>query len=176
MRKVAFSCLFAALVVAVAPPAAAAPPERGSDQFSGTGVPFFPCTELGYDFDVLVDFLSRERYTIWRDAEGNITRIKVHIACQGTIYPDNDPTNRNTGSSPTNITIDFEAQTFRISGQEFRNVMRGEGRVAHASGTIVIPIEVTDPIAGEFDFAGEPIHVGGPHPAFDEIPWCEMFD
>jgi hypothetical protein len=176
MHRVASSCLSTALVLTVSSPAFAAPPERGTEQFTGKGVPFFPCTELGHEFDVLIDFISRERYKIWRDTQGRITRIKAHVAGEGTIYPTNDPTNRNTGSSPTNITIDFEAQTLRISGQEFRNVVPGEGRVAHSSGTIVIPIDVTDRVAGDFEFAGGPVHVGGPHPDFDEIPWCEMFD
>ncbi len=113
--------------------------------------------------------------TTWRDADGDITRIKVHSLGAGTIYPDTDPTNRNTGSGPINITVDFLKETFTISGQEFRNNLPGEGRVAHSSGTITFAIEVLDRETGDFEVIGEPLRVGGPHPDFEDIPWCEIF-
>ena len=92
--------------------------------------------QFGYDFDVLVDFFGSDTVKTWRDSEGDVTRIKIHDYGTGTIYPDTDPTNRETGSGPINITIDFLKETYTISGQESHNNIPGEGRVAHQSGTI----------------------------------------
>ena len=164
-----------ALVLLLAAPAHSAKPVREVFPFEGTGFPFFPCTEFGYDFDILVDFVGSDAVTTWRDADGDVTRIKVHSLGAGTIYPDTDPTNRNTGSGPVNITVDFLKETFTISGQQFRNILPGEGRVAHSSGTITFAIEVLDRQTGDFEVIGEPLHVGGPHPDFEDIPWCEIF-
>ena len=61
-----------------------------------------------------------------------------------------DPTKTETGSSPQNITVDFLAETFTISGMQLHNNIPGEGRVAHETGTITFPIEVIDPETGEF--------------------------
>jgi hypothetical protein len=56
--------------------------------------------KFGYDFDILVDFAGSEAVTTWRDADGNVTRIRVHSLGAGTIYPDTDPTDRETGQGP----------------------------------------------------------------------------
>jgi hypothetical protein len=130
---------------------------------------------LGYDFDILVDFAGSDAVTTWRDADGEITRIRVHDYGAGTIYPDNDPSARVTGAGPMNITVDFVKETYTVSGQQFHNTIPGEGRVAHASGTITFAIKVLDRQAGDFEVIGDPLHVGGPHPDFDEIPWCQIF-
>ena len=165
----------ALLLLLSAAPAHAAKPEREVVPFEGTGFPFFPCSEFGYDFDILVDFFGSDTVTTWRDSEGNVTRIKIHDYGTGTIYPDTDPTNRETGSGPINITIDFLKETYTISGQESHNNIPGEGRVAHQSGTITFRIEVLDRQTGEFEVVGDPLHVGGPHPGFENISWCEIF-
>ena len=75
------------LLLLSAVPAHAAKPEREVAPFEGTGFPFFPCSEFGYDFDVLVDFVQTDAVTTWRDSDGNITRIKVHAYGTGTIAP-----------------------------------------------------------------------------------------
>ena len=82
----------AAAGVAAVVVAHAAKPEREVVPFEGTGFPFFPCSEFGYDFDILVDFFGSDTVTSWRDSEGNVTRIKIHDYGTGTIYPDTDPT------------------------------------------------------------------------------------
>jgi hypothetical protein len=154
-------------------PAQAEPPARDLDEYSGTGALFFPCTTLGYDFDILVDFFGSARITTFRGADGNITMIKVHDYGTGTIYPTNDPDNRITGAGPTNVTVDFVNETFTLAGQQAHNNIPGEGRVAHVSGTITFAIDVTDAQAGEWeDVDAPPLHVGGPH---DEPGWCEIF-
>ena len=126
----------ALLLLLLSAPSQAAKPEREVVPFEGTRFPFFPCSEFGYDFDILVDFFGSDTVTTWRDSEGNITRIKVHDYGTGTIYPDTDPTNRETGSGPINITVDFLKETYTLSGQRSHNNVPGEGRVAHQSGTI----------------------------------------
>ena len=120
----------ALLLLLLSAPSQAAKPEREVVPFEGTRFPFFPCSEFGYDFDILVDFFGSDTVTTWRDSEGNITRIKVHDYGTGTIYPDTDPTNRETGSGPINITVDFLKETYTLSGQESHNNVPGEGRVA----------------------------------------------
>jgi hypothetical protein len=175
-RRISVAAATALLLLLLSGVAAhAAKPEREVVPFEGTGEPFFPCSEFGYDFDILVDFFGSNTMTTWRDAEGNVTRIKIHGYGTGTIYPDNDPTNRETGSSPTNITVDFLKETYTISGQELHNNIPGEGRVAQQVGTITWAIEVLDRQAGEYEVVGDPLHVGGPHPGFENIPWCEIF-
>ncbi len=42
-----------ALVLLLAAPAHSAKPVREVSAFEGTAFPFFPCTEFGYDFDIL---------------------------------------------------------------------------------------------------------------------------
>jgi hypothetical protein len=159
------------LLLPLAAPAHGAGPVREVFTFEGTGAPFFSCG----DFEILVDFEGRDVLTTWRDENGDITRLVLHSHGSGTIYPDNDPTNRNTGSGPLKGTVDFIDETVRLTGQEFRNVVRGEGRVAHDSGTRTWRIEVIDRQTGEFEIVGDTIHAGGPHPAFEDIPWCEIF-
>ena len=75
------------LLLLLASPAHAAKPVREVIPFQGTGFPFFPCTEFGYDFDILVDFAGSDAVTTWRDADDNVTRIKVHSLGAGTIIP-----------------------------------------------------------------------------------------
>lgn len=86
----------------------------------------------------------------WRDSAGNVTRIKIHSYGTGTLVNQDEPTKTETGSSPQNITVDFRAETFTISGMQLHNNIPGEGRVAQDTGTITFPIEVIDPEAGEF--------------------------
>ena len=165
----------ALLLLLSAAPSQAAKPEREVLPFEGTGFPFFPRSEFGYDFDILVDFFGSDTVTTWRDSEGNITRIKVHSYGTGTTIPTPIRPTGKPGRALTNITVDFLEETFTISGQENHNNVPGEGRVAHQSGTITFRIEVLVRQTGDFEVVGDPLHVGGPHPGFENIPWCEIF-
>ena len=40
------------------------------------------------------------------------------------------------------------------------------------------PIEVfdpTDPFGWDFVEGADPLHVGGPHPGSEQVPWCAIF-
>ena len=153
--------------------AQSAPPEKEIFPFEGSIVDFIECPEQG--FNIRIDFFGIEVYKTWRDADGNVTRIKIHSYGTGTLVNQEDPTKTETGSSPRNITVDFLAETFTVSGMDAHNNIPGEGRVAQDTGTITFPIEVTDRQAGEFTVDFETvIRSGGKHPEF--IDWCSMVD
>jgi hypothetical protein len=161
--------------------AQASKPERYVFEFADT-VPFG-----GIECDgvpILVDFVDRHIVQVWRDAEGRITLVKDHAKGEGTIYPEGDRSNSDTGRGSQTITIDFVNETFTRTGNGLHNNVPGLGRVAHESGTVTERINVLDD-TGEFDYDTlfdrfefldeEPVHIAGPHPDFFEIDWCSIF-
>jgi len=110
-----------------------------------------------------------------RDNTGNVTRMKIHSYGSGTLVNQEDETKTETGSSPSNITVDFLARTFTVSGMQLHNNIPGEGRVAQDTGTITFPIEVSDAKAGEYTVDFDLVlRSGGKHPEF--VDWCSMVD
>lgn len=163
----------AAVLISLGGPAAAAGPEKESFPFQGSIEDWVECPEQG--FNIRIDFSGIDVVKTWRDAAGNVTRIKIHSYGSGTLVNQEDPTKTETGSSPTNITVDFLARTFTISGMPLHNNIPGEGRVAHETGTITYPIEVIDPKTGEYDVDFSVVlRAGGKHPEF--VDWCSMVD
>jgi len=162
----------AALLCCVAT-AQAAGPEKEVFPFEGSIEDWVECPDQG--FNIRIDFFGIDVVKTWRDSAGNVTRIKIHSYGTGTLVNQNDPTKTETGSSPTNITVDFQAETFTVSGMPLHNNIPGEGRVAHETGTITYPIEIIDRQAGEFEVNFEVVlRSGGKHPEF--VDWCSMVD
>ena len=160
-----------AILLACGASAQAAGPETETFPFEGSEV--IECPEQG--FDIRIDFFGSEVVKTWRDSAGNVTRIKIHSYATGTLVNTSDPTKTETGSSPINITVDFLAETFTVSGMSLHNNIPGEGRVAHETGTITYPIEVIDRTTGEFEVDFNVVlHSGGKHPEF--VDWCSMVD
>jgi hypothetical protein len=162
-----------AILLSCGASAQAAGPEKEIFPFEGSFEPFVECPEQG--FNIRIDFFGIDVEKTWRDSAGNVTRIKIHSYGTGTLVNTSDPTKTETGSSPTNITVDFLAETFTVSGIPSHNNIPGEGRVAHETGTITFPIEVIDRTTGEFevDFVVV-LRSGGKHPEF--VDWCSMVD
>ena len=160
-----------AVLLSAGTPAQAAGPEKEIFPFEGSLENFIECPEQG--FNIRIDFFGIDVQKTWRDAAGNVTRIKIHSYGTGTLVNQEDTTKTETGSSPQNITVDFLAETFTISGMQAHNNIPGEGRVAQDTGTITFPIEVTDPQAGDFVVDFETVlRSGGKHP--ESIDWCSM--
>jgi hypothetical protein len=154
-------------------PAQAAGPEREVLPFAGSITDWVECPDQG--FNIRIEFFGVDVVKTWRDSEGNVTRIKIHSRGTGTLVNQSDPTKTETGSSPTNITVDFEAETFTVSGMPLHNNIPGEGRVAHETGTITFPIEVIDRQTGDFNVNFDVVlRSGGKHPVF--VDWCSMVD
>jgi hypothetical protein len=153
--------------------AQAAGPVKEIFPFEGSIEDWVECPDQG--FNIRIDFFGVDVVKTWRDSEGNVTRIKIHSYGTGTLVNQDDPTKTETGSSPTNITVDFQAETFIVSGMPLHNNIPGEGRVAHETGTITFPIEVIDRQTGEFEVDFDVVlRSGGKHPEF--VDWCSMVD
>ena len=104
-------------------------------------------------------------YKTWRDAAGDVAGSSSIAMEPGTLVNQEDTTKTETGSSPQNITADFLAETFTVSGMQAHNNIPGEGRVGQDTGTITFPIEVIDAQTGEFTVDFETvIRSGGNHP------------
>ena len=166
-----FAIAVAAVLLSCGASAQAAGPEKETFPFEGSFEPFVECQ----GFDIRIDFFGIDVVKTWRDSAGNVTRIKIHSYGTGTLVNTSDPTKTETGSSPTNITVDFLAETFTVSGMPLHNNIPGEGRVAHETGTITFPIEVIDRATGEFEVNFDVVlRSGGKHPEF--VDWCSMVD
>ena len=162
-----------AVLLSAAIPAQAAGPDKESFPFDGSIVDWVRCPDQG--FNIRIDFSGLDVVKTWRDGAGNVTRIKIHSYSAGTLVNQKDTTKTETGSSPTNITVDFEARTFTVSGMQLHNNIPGEGRVAQDTGTLTHPIEVTDPKLGEFEVNFDVVlRSGGQHPT--SVDWCSMVD
>ena len=165
--------LATSLVLALAPSAAADGPERGTFPFEGAIEDWVECPDQG--FNIRLEFAGVDKALQWRDDEGNVTLLKVHSHGAGTLVNQSDPSKTLTGSGPTNITVDYLAETFTVSGISAHNNIPGEGRVAHESGTITHPIDVVDLQTGAFEIDFDVVlHSGGKHPDF--VDWCSMVD
>lgn len=161
------------LLLALATPARAAGPEKGTFPFEGTIEDWVECPEQG--FNIRLEFSGVDMAKLWRDGEGNVTLLKIHSYGSGTLVNQSDPSKTLTGSGPTNITVDYLAETFSVSGTALHNNIPGEGRTAHESGTITHPIEVLDRQTGAFDIDFSVVlRSGGKHPEF--VDWCSMVD
>jgi hypothetical protein len=168
-----FAMAAVAILLSCGASAQAAGPEKEIFPFEGSFEPFVECPEQG--FNIRIDFFGIDVVKTWRDSAGNVTRIKIHSYGTGTLVNTSDPTKTETGSSPTNITVDFLAETFTVSGMPLHNNIPGEGRVAHETGTITFPIEVIDRTTGEFEVDFDVVlRSGGKHPEF--VDWCSMVD
>ena len=143
-----FAMAAVAILLSCGASAQAAGPEKEIFPFEGSDENWVECPEQG--FNIRIDFFGIDVVKTWRDSAGNVTRIKIHSHGAGTLVNQNDSTKTETGSSPQNITVDFLAETFPISGMQLHNNIPGEGRVAHDTGTITFPIEVIDRQTGEF--------------------------
>ena len=168
-----FAAAAVAVLMSFGASAQAAGPEKEIFPFEGSVEDWVECPEQG--FNIRIDFFGVEVVKTWRDSAGNVTRIKMHSYGTGTLVNQEDQTKTETGSSPQNITVDFRAETFTISGMQLHNNIPGEGRVAQDTGTITFPIEVIDPEAGEFTVDFDTVlRSGGKHPEF--VDWCSMVD
>lgn len=168
-----FAAAAVAVLMSLGASAQAAGPQKETFPFEGSVVNWVECPEQG--FNIRIDFSGVDVVKTWRDQAGNVTRIKIHSYGAGTLVNQSDPTKTETGSSPTNITVDFRAETFTVSGMPLHNNIPGEGRVAHETGTITFPIEITDRRSGEFEVNFDVvIRAGGKHPEF--VDWCSMVD
>ena len=170
----------AALALAAAGAASADKPTVQPYSFEGSGI-FQEGCPGGYD--VLIEFSGHGRTTFFRDASGQIVRIADWAKGEGTIINSEDPTKRNTGSSPSIWEWDLKNMTFTIRGMSNRNVMPGEGLVALDAGVIVWELTSitfgTDPETGDiiWDFeVGDVIRSGGKHPEWlgEGIDWCSI--
>ena len=179
-RRIPRVLLTAVVALAAAAPASADRPTVQPYTFEGDGVFAEDCPG-GYD--VLIEFSGRGRTTFFRDSTGEIVRIADWAKGEGTIINSEDPTRRNTGSSPSVWEWDLENMTFTIRGMSNRNVAPGEGRVAQDNGIIVWELTSisfgTDPETGNitWDFeVGDVLRSGGPHPEWlgDGIDWCAI--
>jgi hypothetical protein len=167
-----FATAAVALLCCIAP-AQAAGPEKEIFPFEGSIEDWVECPDQG--FNIRIEFFGVDVVKTWRDSAGNVTRIKIHSYGTGTLVNQDDPTKTETGSSPTNITVDFTNETFTVSGMPLHNNIPGEGRVAHETGTITYPIEIIDRQAGEFEVNFEVVlRSGGKHPEF--VDWCSTVD
>ncbi len=161
------------LLLALAPSAAAAGPEKGIFPFEGTIEDWVECPDQG--FNIRLEFFGVDRAKQWRDGDGNVTLLKLHSYGSGTLVNQADPSKTLTGSGPTNITVDYLAETFTVSGTALHNNIPGEGRTAHESGTITHPIEAVDRQTGAFEIDFDVVlRSGGKHPEF--VDWCSMVD
>jgi len=167
-----FATAAVALLCCVAP-AQAAGPEKEIFPFEASIEDWVECPDQG--FNIRIEFFGVDVVKTWRDSAGNVTRIKIHSYGTGTLVNQSDPTKTETGSSPTNITVDFTNETFTVSGMPLHNNIPGEGRVAHETGTITYPIEIIDRQAGEFEVNFDVVlRSGGKHPEF--VDWCSTVD
>jgi hypothetical protein len=172
-RKSRWFATAAAVLLCCAASAQAAGPEKQIFPFEGSIEDWVECPAQG--FNIRIEFFGVDVVKTWRDSAGNVTRIKIHSYGTGTLVNQSDPTKTETGSSPTNITVDFQAETFTVSGMPLHNNIPGEGRVAHETGTITFPIEVIDRQTGEFEVNFDVVlRSGGKHPQF--VDWCSMVD
>jgi hypothetical protein len=172
-RKCRWFVTAAVALLCVVAPAQAAGPEKEIFPFEGSFEDWVECPDQG--FNIRIEFFGVDVVKTWRDSAGNVTRIKIHSYGTGTLVNQSDPTKTETGSSPTNITVDFTSETFTVSGMPLHNNIPGEGRVAHETGTITYPIEIIDRQAGEFEVNFEVVlRSGGKHPEF--VDWCSMVD
>jgi hypothetical protein len=112
--------------------------------------------------------------TFFYDKAGNVVRYVSHSKGQGTLVnPETGVT--NTGAGPSKVTVDLRSDTVSIVGQIFHNTEPGAGRVALSAGNITFELISFDPEDRVF-VAGDVLHVGGPHPNFEDIDWCSLVD
>jgi hypothetical protein len=158
-----------AVAMALAVPAQAVPPVKDEQVFTGT-VPWTECDGV----EIFVEFVDIRMDAFFYDKAGNLVRYVSHSKGQGTLV--NPVTGvTNTGAGPSKTTIDLESMTVSTVGQIFHNTEPGEGRVALAAGKVTFELVSFDPEERTFE-GGDLIHVGGPHPDFDEIDWCSLVD
>jgi hypothetical protein len=172
-RTFSAATTLAATLLAGAAVAQATPPDKAVVPFSGTIENWVECPAQG--FNIRIQFFGSDTFKTFYDQAGNITRLTDHSHGTGTLINQNDPTKTETGSSPTNQTVDFVNGTFTISGMSFHNNIPGLGRVAQDNGTITFALSSFDPQTGDFEIDFDRVlHSGGPHPGFENIDWCSM--
>jgi hypothetical protein len=158
-----------AVAMALAVPGQAVPPVKDEQVFTGT-VPWTECDGV----EIFVDFVDVHMDTFFYDKDGNLVRYVSHSKGQGTLV--NPVTGvTNTGAGPSKVTVDLRSMTVSIVGQIFHNTEPGAGRVALAAGNLTFELVSFDPEERTFE-GGDLIHVGGPHPDFDDIDWCSLVD
>jgi len=158
-----------AVAIALVVPAQATPPVKDEQTFTGTA-PWTMCDGV----QIFVEFVDVHMDTFFYDKAGNIVRYVSHSKGQGTLVnPETGVT--NTGAGPSKVTVDLRSETVSIVGQIFHNTEPGAGRVALSAGKLTFELISFDPEERTF-VAGDLLHVGGPHPNFEDIDWCSLVD
>jgi hypothetical protein len=158
-----------AVAIALVVPAQATPPVKDEQTFTGTA-PWTMCDGV----QIFVEFVDVHMDTFFYDKAGNIVRYVSHSKGQGTLVnPETGVT--NTGAGPSKVTVDLQSETVSIVGQIFHNTEPGAGRVALSAGNLTFELISFDPEERTF-VAGDLLHVGGPHPNFEDIDWCSLVD
>ena len=136
-----------AILFAIAPSAAAMPPEITTDTFGAIDEVFAICT----GFVVLSTYTVDFRFTEFFDRDGNPKTLKVHIIFDGTAT--NSVTLKTVRDhSSAIVTIDLANGGFTVVGLGFVWTFPGEGLLFLNVGRIA------------FDSAGDIVFVAGPHP------------
>ena len=170
LRRSTWSLVTAmAAMIALVVPAQATPPVKDEQTFTGTAE-WTVCDGV----QIFVDFVDVRMDTFFYDKDGNLVRYVSHSKGRGTLVnPETGVT--NTGAGPSKTIVDLRSETVSIVGQIFHNTEPGAGRVALAAGKLTFELISFDPEERIF-VAGDVIHIGGPHPDFEEIDWCSLVD
>src|SRR3990172_6823804 len=139
--------IFSAILFAIAPPAAAMPPEITTFTDEVIDEVFATCT----GFVVLSTYIVDVRITEFFDQDGNPKTLKVHIHFDGTTR--NSATGKTVrDDAAATVTIDLVSGGFTVVGLGFVWTFPGEGLLFLNLGKIT------------FDDAGNIVFVAGPHP------------
>src|SRR6266404_4028289 len=92
-------------------------------------------------FQIDALFMAQRRNETFYDADGNPVLQRRHVSFTGTLYNANDPSKSVTYTGDFTRTLDYAANTVRITGLSTHVVVPGSGVIFQVSGTFVIDLE-----------------------------------